>query len=254
MAELHIGTSGWTHNNWRGIFYPKKVKQADYLSFYATRFRSAEIIDASHHLPKTTTFENWAAAVPNEFQFAIKANGLVPHIQKLRTTTDDWKAFLEHASALGAQLGPILLHFPPSLKANAERLAAFLDQCRASGAGRLALEFRHASWFDPDALEIALQHKAALAIASSERFPQAPGVPTADFMYLRFHGPGPLFSSRYSKDELEPWAGRIERWLDGGRDVYAYFNNDFEGNALINARQLEKMVTGVNKSAATARH
>lgn len=253
MAEPHIGTSGWMYDEWRGIFYSQEIEPASYLAHYAQRYSSAEIVDASHHLPKAKTFEEWSAAVPDGFKFAVKANGFVPHIQKLKYVADDWKAFLEHASELGAKLGPILLQFPPSVKAKAKLLSAYLQQCRATGVERLALEFRHASWFDPDVLEVARQHAAAVVIAHSERYPQAPSVPTANFVYLRFHGAGPAFSSRYEESELQPWAGRICKWLEGGRDVYTYFDNVFEGNALINARQLEKMVYGANKSAATVR-
>jgi len=134
-------------------------------------------------------------------------------------------------------------------------LADFLRLSGEMTDTRLAFEFRHASWFDPDVLEALRKFGAALVIAQSERYPQAPAVPTAPFVYLRFHGPGQLFASSYSQAELEPWAKRIRRWLGEGRAVYAYFNNDFEGHAIANAKTLEKLAltSSANEFAARDR-
>ncbi|MCS6954717.1 MAG: DUF72 domain-containing protein, partial [Bryobacterales bacterium] len=148
---------------------------------------------------------------------------------------------------LGAKLGPVLLQFPPSFRADKQRLETFLQQVRAIQGGRalmLALEFRHATWFDPEICELLRKHQAALVIAHSERYPQAPAAPTARFVYLRFHGPGALFASKYSEEELKQWADRIRRWREQGQTVFAYFNNDFHGYAIENARRLRELAGG----------
>ena len=253
-GELRIGTSGWTYADWRGRFYPEGLKQKDFLRHYSRHFSTTEINYSFYHLPKTTTYQNWVANVPEDFVFAVKASRFITHIKRLRGVAEEWRTFLERAAALDERLGPILLQFPPSLKFRMDLLADFLRLSGEMTDVRLAFEFRHASWFDPDVLEALRQFGAALVIAQSERYPQAPGVPTAPFVYLRFHGPGQLFASSYSKAELEPWAERIRRWLGEGRAVYTYFNNDFEGHAIANAKTLEKLVlaNSAGESAAIA--
>lgn len=253
MGELRVGTSGWTYGDWRGRFYPEQLKQQDYLPFYANHFTTTEINYSFYHLPRPKTYENWAAKVPEDFIFAVKASRFITHVKRLKGAEEAWRKFLEHASALGSKLGPVLLQLPPSLRCDTKLLSGFLKTSRELTTARLAFEFRHASWFDPDALELLRKAGMGLVIAQSERYPEAPSVPTAPFVYLRFHGPGRLFASRYSDEQLKPWAERIRKWLTEGRTVYAYFNNDFEGHAIDNAKSLVRMAgERVSKSAATA--
>jgi uncharacterized protein YecE (DUF72 family) len=243
-GELRVGTSGWNYGDWRGIFYPDSIKSAEYLSFYARHFDTTEINYSFYHLPRPSTYEKWAAQTPEKFLFAVKASRVITHIRRLVDVGEEWRRFVESALALGSKLGPVLLQLPPSLKADRERLAAFLREARAvKGARglRLAFEFRHGTWFEPDICELLHKHQAALVVAQSERYPQAPMTPTAPFVYLRFHGPGALFASKYSEQELEEWAERIRKWRAAGLTVFAYFNNDFHGYAIENARRLREL-------------
>ncbi len=243
-GELRVGTSGWNYGDWKGIFYPDSLKSAEYLSFYAQQFDTTEINYSFYHLPRPSTYEKWAAQTPEQFIFAVKAGRVITHVKRLANVGEEWRKFLESALALGSKLGPVLLQFPPSLKADRERLATFLSEARAAKGARglrLAFEFRHATWFDPDICELLRKHKAALVIAQSERYPQAPLTPTAPFVYLRFHGPGALFASKYPEEELKAWAQRIRKWRAAGRAVFAYFNNDFHGYAIENARRLREL-------------
>ncbi len=254
MGELRVGTSGWTYGDWRGRFYPDELKQQDYLPFYSQHFTTTEINYSFYHLPRPKTYENWAAKVPDQFVFAVKASRFITHVKRLEGVEQAWRKFMEHASALGDKLGPVLLQFPPSLRRDTRLLSDFLKMAAGNQGLRLAFEFRHASWFDPEPLELLREAGAAAVIAQSERYPQAPCVPTAPFLYLRFHGPGRLFASRYSDEQLKPWAERIRKWLAEGRTVYAYFNNDFQGHAIDNAKTLIRMAgKPVSRSAATAR-
>jgi uncharacterized protein YecE (DUF72 family) len=243
-GELRVGTSGWNYGDWKGIFYPDSLKSAEYLSFYAQQFDTTEINYSFYHLPRPSTYEKWAAQTPEQFLFAVKASRVITHVKRLANVGEEWRKFLESALVLGSKLGPVLLQFPPSLKADRERLATFLSEARAAKEARglrLAFEFRHASWFEPDICELLRKHKAALVIAQSERYPQAPMTPTAPFAYLRFHGPGALFASKYSEQELNEWAQRIRKWRAAGLAVFAYFNNDFHGYAIENARRLREL-------------
>lgn len=244
-ANLFIGTSGWNYYDWKGHFYPADLKPKEYLAHYARHFHTTEVNYSFYHLPKITTYQNWAAQVPEDFVFSVKASRAITHIRRLREATEAWQKFLENASVLGRRLGPILLQFPPSFKKNTELLAAFLQESHHLKEFKglsLAFEFRHASWFDREVCEILKKHVGALVVAHSLRYPQAPFVPTARFVYVRLHGPGALFASSYSEDQLSDWAAQVKCWMASGKSVYVYFNNDFRGYAIENAKTLATLV------------
>lgn len=245
MGELRVGTSGWVYADWRGRFYPESLKQKDYLHYYARHFNTTEINYSFYQLPTPEAYRNWAESVPENFIFAVKLSRYITHIRRLKDVRDEWRRFLDHAAPLGNKLGPILIQLPPSFRYDRARLEQFLQLAREENDYRLAFEFRHASWFDPQALELLRKYGAAAVIADSSRYPQAPSVPTAHFVYLRFHGPGELFSSRYTDEQLSVWAQKIRAWLEAGLTVYAYFNNDFHAYAVANAKRLVELVAGL---------
>lgn len=243
--KLFIGTSGWNYDDWKGLFYPSDLKSKEYLAFYAHHFQTTEINYSFYHLPRPTTYQNWAAQVPESFVFAVKASRTITHIRRLSDVEESWRQFLENAVVLEKRLGPVLLQFPPSFRLNAQLLDRFLaesNKLKESEGIQLALEFRHPGWFDDATYRLLKKCGAALVIAHSQRYPQAPFVATAPFVYLRFHGPGQLFASSYSAAELQEWAGRIRSWMAEGLTVYAYFNNDFHGYAIDNTRALARLV------------
>lgn len=246
-GRLWIGTSGWTYPHWRGLFYPPELKSSAYLEYYSQQFRTTELNYSFYHAPRPETYRKWAQQTPDDFVFAVKVHRSITHLERLRCVDAAWKSFLESASVLGPKLGPFLLQFPPSFRSDRSLLAEFLE--RSCGFGherslRLAFEFRHASWFDAGVEAMLRRFGAALVVAHSSRYPQAPMVATAEFVYLRFHGPGALFASSYSEDDLRVWADRIRQWLAEGLDVYAYFNNDAGGCAIANAKTLNALVSG----------
>ena len=254
-AKLFVGTSGWNYSDWRERFYPADVKPRQYLTHYATRFHTTEVNYSFYHLPKRSTYENWAAQVPPDFVFALKASRTITHIRRLRDVAELWREFLENASALNDRLGPVLLQFPPSFKKDAQLLAAFLaESSRLDNFGRrrLAFEFRHESWFAAEVYEVLRQHGSALVIAHSERYPQAPFVQTARFVYLRLHGPGALFASAYSEKQLRDWAAEIVKWMNAEKGVHVYFNNDFQGYAIENAVTLSGLIDVLQASSRRA--
>jgi len=240
-GRLWAGTSGWTYPHWRGLFYPESLPSRDYLGYYSSRFETTEINYSFYHLPKAETFRKWSAATPAGFRFAVKVNRAITHNQRLRQADEIWRKFIQSALELGPKLGPLLLQFPPSFRSDAGLLGEFLNRSREAAPGKeimLAFEFRHASWFSEPVAEMLRSAGAAMVIADSSRYPMAPPAPTASFVYLRFHGPEALFASSYSDQQLRVWAERIRGWLDGGLDVYAYFNNDAGGCAIRNLRRL----------------
>lgn len=243
MPRCLIGTSGWTYPDWRGTFYPEDLPSWDYLAFYAREFPTAEVNYSFYHLPKPATYAKWAAQVPDEFIFSVKASRLITHTKRLRGVTEAWRTFVGNARALGAHLGPILLQFPSSFRCDRQRLGAFLDKASAAGDRplRLVFEFRHESWFTEEVYRLLRRHGAALCIADSPSYPRR-DVLTADFAYLRFHGRKTLFVSSYAKAELAEEAAAIRRYLKDGLDVFVYFNNTAGGHAIENARTLRELV------------
>jgi len=240
MARILIGTSGWTYPSWRGTFYPEDLPSRRYLEFYAQEFPTTEVNYSFYHLPKPETYAKWAAQVPKGFVFSVKASRLITHTKRLKDVEEPWETFVGNARSLGAHLGPILLQFPPSFRCNLGRLATFLKMAGSSRV-RLVFEFRHASWFVEEVYRLLSRHEAALCIADSPGYPRR-DVLTAEFTYLRFHGRTQLFASRYSTAELAEEARKIRRYLRGGIDVYAYFNNDAQGYAVENARMLRRLL------------
>ncbi|HYK90878.1 MAG TPA: DUF72 domain-containing protein [Acidobacteriota bacterium] len=243
--NVFVGTSGWNYCDWKGGFYPETLKPREYLDYYAKHFHTTEVNYSFYHLPKPGTYLNWASQVPGDFIFAVKASRTITHIRRLKQATESWRIFLENASVLGTRLGPILLQFPPSFKKNCDVLSAFLQERHHPEGLKhpcLAFEFRHSSWFDDEVCQLLQKHGCALVIAHSLRYPMAPFLPTAGFVYLRLHGPSALFASPYSDDQLRDWSTRIQGWLKVGKDVYVYFNNDVRGYAIGNAKFLASLI------------
>ena len=244
MARLLIGTSGWTYSSWKGIFYPSDLPSRHYLEFYAREFSSTEVNYSFYHLPRPSTYGKWAAQVPDQFLFALKASRFITHVKRLVDVEEAWVTFVQNALAVGSHLGPILLQFPPSFRCDRPKLAAFLRIAQRSAPKsrpvRLVFEFRHESWFSEQTYSLLRRHKAALCIADSPRYPRR-DVVTADFVYLRFHGRTDLFASKYTDSELAEEAKQIRRYLRDGLDVYVYFNNDAFGHAVANARTLNHL-------------
>ena len=247
MARLFIGTSGWTYSSWKGPFYPEDLPSRRYLEFYSREFDSTEVNYSFYHLPRPSTYEKWAAQVPDDFLFALKASRFITHIKRLIDVEEAWHTFVQNALPLGPHLGPILLQFPPSFRCEPARLAVFLKTAQApvpkSDPLKLVCEFRHESWFTDDIYRLLRHCDVALCIADSPRYPRR-DVLTADFVYLRFHGRTELFASLYSDAELAEEAKKVKRYLRDGKDVYAYFNNDALGHAIRNARTLRTVVEG----------
>lgn len=236
MARILIGTSGWTYPSWRGTFYPEDLPSRRYLEFYATAFPTVEVNYSFYHLPRPETYAKWAAQVPEEFLFSVKASRLITHTKRLKEVEELWEMFVHNARVLGPRLGPILLQFPPSFRCELARLAAFLKAARESGM-RLAFEFRHESWFAEEIYRLLRRHNAALCIADSPSYPRR-DVVTADFAYFRFHGRTDLFASCYSRAELQAEAKTIQQYQRDGLNVFVYFNNDALAHAADNARTL----------------
>lgn len=244
-GRLWIGTSGWTYRSWKGPFYPDDLPSREYLPFYAREFTTTEINYSFYHLPRPETFRNWAARVPDDFCFAVKASRFITHIKRLLDVEEPWRKFVQNAVELHGHLGPILLQFPPGFRKDVDRLSRFFTIAHKAAPTRsrlkLVLEFRHESWLADEVYALLRRHRAAWCIADGAKYPRKDLV-TADFAYIRYHGRSRMFASDYSRAELEEEAKLIGRYVRDGLDVHVYFNNDAEGYAVKNARMLKRLL------------
>ncbi|UCD94584.1 MAG: DUF72 domain-containing protein [Candidatus Zixiibacteriota bacterium] len=240
-----IGTSGWNYTGWRGVFYPEKIKSKDFLSFYADHFSTVEVNYSFYRLPEESTYEKWVALTPDDFTFVLKLSRFITHIKRLKDVGDALETFIERSETLGAKRGPLLVQLPPSFSfkdVNRNRVRDFLRAVQRLGASA-AVEFRHETWFVDTVYDLLSGFDAPLVVANSSRYPNPPeDIATADFVYFRFHGPEELFASPYSDKQLAHYADIMKKHARQGKDVYAYFNNDFGGFAAANALTLKRMV------------
>jgi uncharacterized protein YecE (DUF72 family) len=250
VVDLYIGTSGWTYASWRGRVYPQGVPRRSWLAYYAGLFPSVEVNGSFYGLPQASTFQSWASQVPEDFRFAVKGSRHVTHFKKLVDTEDSVELFLDRARELGPKLGPLLWQLPGSLRFDLGRLDAFVATL-PRGLTHV-LEARHPSWKDDRARQALADANIALACWDllGETWVEEP---TAPHCYLRFHGSTRKYGGTYSTEELRPWAELMERWLADGHVCWAFFNNDLDGYAVENARQLRTMLDS-QSHAGSAHH
>lgn len=242
-ARFFIGTSGWHYDHWRGPFYPGKMPSREMLEWYAEHFWTVEINNSFYRLPPRETFREWRSQTPAEFLFAVKASRYITHMKKLKTPGPALRKFFLHAGELKRKLGPILFQLPPRWRRNPARLAEFLRALPKRH--RYAFEFRDASWFDTGIYSLLRDHNAALCAYDLAGF-ASPLELTADFAYLRLHGPGGTkYAGCYTRAQLQYWWEVCLEWLkQGARQVYVYFDNDQAAFAALNAIELFEMATG----------
>ena len=242
--KIYIGTSGWHYKHWLGVFYPAGTVAAEMFQFYAQNFDTVEVNNSFYRLPAAKTFDTWRQSSPREFRFAVKANRFITHMKKLKEPKSSTAKFFLAAARLGQKLGPILFQLPPRWNLNIERLASFL---KALPSGhKYVFEFRDTTWLVPAVFDLLRQHNMALCIHDFADI-KVPYELTADFTYIRFHGPTSMkYAGSYSSRELHSWASRIAGWRATLSATYVYFNNDPGGAAVRNAKTLKRLVSGEN--------
>lgn len=229
MKKIFIGTSGWSYQHWKGLFYPVDIKESEELSYYQRKFQTVEINSSFYHIPKSETFLRWKKQTNKNFIFSLKASRYITHIKKLKTDNEAVEHFLVPATLLKEKMGPILFQLPPGWKLNLDRLENFLKHLPKKF--RYTFEFRNPTWFDERVYELLRKYHCALCIYHVDQF-LSPMIATSDFIYVRFHGP------KYNRSFLKKWAQKIESWKKMGLDVYVYFNNDLSAYAVSNALTL----------------
>jgi uncharacterized protein YecE (DUF72 family) len=251
-GHVRVGCSGWSYKDWRGVIYPEGAPARTWFSLYAERFDTVEINNTFYRLPPATTVDAWAGQAPEGFCYSVKVGQFGSHRMKLRDAASWLPRHVERAERLGSHLGPNLLQLPPRWKRNPERLEEFL--LAAPRHLRWAVELRDPSWIHDDVFDVLARHGAALCI--HDLLPDHPWVRTTSWAYLRFHGPRALedkYRGRYGGRRLGPVAKKAQAWIDDGVDVFAYFNNDYDGHAVADAEWLAQRLHGSPTSPVDGR-
>lgn len=246
MARHWIGTSGWSYANWRGVFYPRGLKQGDWISFYAEHLPSVEVNATFYRLPQEKMLTGWAEKTPNDFLFAVKAWRAISHYKRLHDCEESLKIFLARLWPIERKLGPILIQLPPRFACDPDRLAGFL--ALLPEGRRFAFEFRDPSWHDDVIYDLLARHNAAFCPFELASL-RSPRVATADFVYVRLHGRKARYRGAYSGQALRSWATWLAEQMAAGRDAYVYFDNTDEADHAVRdaarlAAMLEKMISG----------
>jgi uncharacterized protein YecE (DUF72 family) len=241
MAAIRVGCSGWNYADWRERVYPKGVPASRWLEHYATLFDTVEVNSTFYRLAKPKAVAGWVEATPPGFLFAVKASQYLTHMKRLTGIDEGVERFYAAIEPLAGspKMGPVLWQLPERLTRDVPRLADALD---ALPDGRHAFEFRHESWFTDEVLDLLRRHGVALAIGDHPERPWQPWVTTTDWSFVRFHYGARGRRGNYSDRELAEYAPRVAELGEAG-DVFAYFNNDWEGFAVRNASRLRALLS-----------
>jgi uncharacterized protein YecE (DUF72 family) len=238
---IHIGCSGWNYAGWKQEFY-KGLPARLWLEHYAKHFDTVEVNNTFYRLPNRDAVAKWECTAPPGFLFSVKASRYLTHVKRLRDLGPGLDRFYERLDPLlrSPKLGPILWQLPPTFQRDDDRLRNALEQLPPGQ--RHCFEFRHASWFTPEVYALLRERGAALVIADRPEIrPFQAHVFTAPWTFVRFHYGARGRRGNDSETELQEWAERFRVW-SAEREIFAYFNNDWEVFAVRNALRLRALL------------
>jgi uncharacterized protein YecE (DUF72 family) len=239
-GKIYVGTSGWHYRHWIGTFYPRETKPNQQFEFYKQHFSTVEINNSFYRLPSPETFKTWRKESPADFLYIVKASRFIKHQKKLKDPKEAFQKFFDNVRHLKEKLGPILFQLPPTWKKNAERLEEFLRTL--SKKSRYVFEFRNSTWYDDEILDLLKRYNCAFCIYELAGH-NSPVHVTADFVYVRLHGPGSnKYQGSYTQMQLKDWAEQCQHWQQQGLDVFVFFDNDEKGFAAFNAAELKRLL------------
>ncbi len=247
-AQIRIGTSGWVYPWWRGVFYPDKLAQREWLGYFTRHFPTVEINASFYRLQKPENFRAWRDAAPPGFLYAVKASRFITHMKRLKAEPESIKVFFDGARELGPALGPILYQLPPNMGLDLDRLAQFVDGL-PSGFDHV-FEFRNREWFTPEVRDFLDRRHLAFCIHDHSGL-DVPRWATGPLAYWRFHGGRGKFGG-YTDAPLAAAANEMRRQSAAGHPVYVYFNNDGHGCAIRDARRLMALTRSGQEKAYAA--
>jgi uncharacterized protein YecE (DUF72 family) len=243
VRPVHVGCSGWNYPDWRGRLYPEGLPTTRWLERYAECFSTVEVNSTFYRLASREAVARWVEQTPDDFVFALKASRYLTHVRRLREIDDGIARFYERIEPLvdSGKLGPVVWQLPANFRRDDGALAGALSSLPP---GRHCFEFRHESWFVRDVYDLLGEHGAALVIGDHPKWPFQARKLTTDWTLVRFHRGRRGRRGNYSEREIETWARRIAAWRSRA-EVFAYFNNDWQGFAVDNALALQRRLRRV---------
>lgn len=223
--------------------YPPELSGASRLQYYASLFSSVEINSSFYQIPRAATVQKWREDVPADFRFTFKVPKAVTHAKGLQFSVEEVERFAEAVAQAGDKKGCFLVQLPPSVKRERQEELEGLLECLSDDAPgwKIAVEFRHISWYDRAVYRVLQSHGATVVEHDLPASATPPVQVVANFSYLRFHGPEGRYRGSYNEAALVSHAARIVNGIKDGRDMYVYFNNTM-GDALGNLQTLNRMV------------
>ncbi len=242
-GATHIGCSGWFYWHWKGEFYPADVPSSRWFSIYQEHFKTVELNAPFYSWPTIGVVKTWLRQADSDFIYTVKVCELITHIKRFDEACTLIKDFGYIADILGSQMGCFLFQLPPSVRYDPDRLQLILTQL--DPRHRNVVEFRHKSWWNEETFSAFRGFGTIFCSCSAPRLPDQL-VKTADDIYIRFHGTTRWYRHDYSEPELMVWAERIRQ--SGAKTVWAYFNNDRQGNAIRNAEMFAKLLAATRNT------
>jgi uncharacterized protein YecE (DUF72 family) len=239
-VRAFIGTSGWNYAGWKDDFYAG-VPRKRWLEYYSDRFNALEVDGTFYHMLREKVAKLWYERTPGDFHFAIKSHRYITHVKRLEPSAESFKLQRDSTAPLGKKLTAMLWQLPLNLHKDMRKLTAFSAMLETWPEVRHAIEFRDRSWFDDEVAALMARERIAVCQSDAADWPMWQAV-TTDLVFVRLHGHALTYVSNYGRDSLERWAERVRRWLNEGRDVHVYFDNDAQGYAPWNALSLAEIL------------
>lgn len=246
VAEPYVGCAGWALARTVQDEFPAG---ASHLARYAGVFSAVEINSSFYRPHRRSTYERWAASVPEGFRFAAKLPRTITHERRLVACEGLLQIFLDEVNGLGDKLGALLIQLPPTLAFDPSRAGSFLQAFRNLYGGALCLEPRHPSWFTATADRLLSASRVARVAADPAVVADAarPGG-DATLCYLRLHGSPRMYYSRYDEERLRAAANQLIDAARNGANAWCIFDNTAEGHAIPNALALHRILMDAARS------
>ena len=238
-AKLYIGTSGWTYDHWKGVFYPETLSSRLWLEYYCRQFDAVELNASFYRIPKVAVVEGWNKRTPEGFCFAVKVSRLISHMKRLKNCDHEMEWFFSTFKPLEPKIGVFLVQLPPSLKCDPCLIESFSSHLPPKIP--FAFEFRNKSWYNDETYDVLRKNHLAFCIHDMQGCPTDRTV-TADTVYVRFHGCGARYGGDYPEEVLADWAVWIREQRNEAQRIFCFFNNDFQGFAVKNSLRLRELV------------
>jgi uncharacterized protein YecE (DUF72 family) len=228
-GDIHIGIGGWDFDPWRGTFFPEGLAKAKQLQHLGTRLKATEVNATYYGSTSPATFAKWAASVPDDFKFALKASRFCTNRKNLGEAAESIGKFCAQGfTELGDKLGPILWQLAPTKKFDADEIRAFLMLLPTSREGiplKHALEVRNESFKSREFVALARASNVAIVFADHELYPELADL-TADFVYARLQQAKEAEPAGYSPAALDRWAEVAKGWAKGESPAGLHYVSD----------------------------